>query len=479
MSPSICHCPFCNSRFALGDPSPAQRITCPRCGESFAWRPASEDTEQGVALEEPGSADANLLLSSNAPVTAAQPRFSNRTVALLVLALMSVMAGIGLVFMVQTQQVRRGYDRMKPPKYEVISIPLAGRIVLSVYMLGLAYFILRGSRSGEGSARPSSELPVLRTAMGALLVLLALVLPFLLTTRPEPRSPDDDLLPVQAVPPAELAGLGYLPADVQVVAGVHVAAALQTESGRKLVKQLRLGPGDLSVEVLADWLGLRPDEIDHIVLGLKPALQLYVVIQTRRPYDRERVTHFKKLDVREHPQAAPSLPLYQCNIRPFLEPTILCAHERTLLLFENVDPKVIAKLQVPAPSGSDHLAAPLRDFLREENGLASGAQLWFAARGESLSNPLIQLLAPFKNPALFKKIESFGAWARLTDSEIQLTSEVNCSDTETASAVAGLLAKRAGTDEVGRQDKSVYWKRTTKAESLQEDLKGLRLDAGK
>jgi hypothetical protein len=393
----------------------------------------------------------------------------------LILAGMSVMAALGLTFMLLTQESRRANDLHKPPKYEVLHVPLAGRLLLSAYLAGLAYFVIRGAL--PGTQQPGDvRLRTWRLGLGGILVVLAAVLPFLLQTRPAPQTPE--VAPVRSVPAGELEGLGYLPADVDAVEGIHVAHAMESEGGRAMAK-LAIGQTDLAVDALADWLGVRPDEIDHIVAGLRQT-EVYVAVRTRKPYDRQRVTSYKKFEVREDHAATKSLPLYQCDLKAFgkltLDAKFLCADARTLLVFLNVDTDKIARITIPAPSGSNHLQPQLRDLLHEET--AADKQLWFAARSSAFKSPFALLFRPVKETVSLAKISDFAVWVSFLGSEVRIESDIDCTDEGSAQALEAKLAKQEADGSVSRDDRRVTWRRSMTGDKLLEGLRDLRLKPG-
>jgi predicted Zn finger-like uncharacterized protein len=459
-------CPFCNAQFTIDtQQGAAGRVVCPRCGESFTGKPVNANgATAGPTLDE--------LAAFRAARTTSP--LSNRTLGLLVLGVMSVMAALGLVFMLLTQETRRAHDAAKPPRYEVIHVPLLGRVFLSAYLAGLAFVIVRGTVAGGAPEHSQPKLRAWRFGLGGALLVLAGVLPFVLQTRPAPQPPE--INPVRSIPPGELEGLGYLPADVDAIAAAHVAEAMQNQAGRDVVGKLKLGQSDLAVDAVADWLGVRVDEIDHIVLGLRQ-VQLFIVVRTRKPYDRERVTAYKKFEVREHHGATEALPLYECELKVIgkltLKPTFLCADSRTLLLFLNVDPETIARVPLPAPSGSGHLDAPLRELLHEDQG--AEAQLWFAARSSAFRSPLGSLLRPVDDARIASRITDLAVWVNFSGTDIDLKTVADCADERTAGTVQDKLAKQAREGELTRDGRRVLWHRTGNVEKLRESLEGMQV----
>jgi hypothetical protein len=95
-------CPYCNA-FVEVPPGAGPRLTCPRCGESFALRgapaaaPKPVQTSTGVTETPP-------------PVKPPDARARNRKTAAVVLGGMVFMATVGLAFALWTQAERRSHD---------------------------------------------------------------------------------------------------------------------------------------------------------------------------------------------------------------------------------------------------------------------------------------------------------------------------------------------------------------------------------
>src|SRR5262245_29225800 len=97
-------CPYCNS-YVAAPPGvrSGQRVYCPRCGESFSYRPLDvDDADTEPAFRPPAAL----------PQGAAPARWSNRRLATVVLGGMATMAALGLAFALATTQIRRSHDRV-------------------------------------------------------------------------------------------------------------------------------------------------------------------------------------------------------------------------------------------------------------------------------------------------------------------------------------------------------------------------------
>ena len=74
----------------------------------------------------------------------------------------------------------------------------------------------------------------------------------------------------EATAPDRLAALGYLAPDTSVVAGVHVAELLADDAGKRLLNDpIKVGSTEFRLGGLAGWTGLRPEDVDHVVVGVK------------------------------------------------------------------------------------------------------------------------------------------------------------------------------------------------------------------
>jgi hypothetical protein len=97
-------CPFCNAR--VGD-SAADRVTCPRCGETFAGK---------SGIQTPPAFPPTTVTADPPPAAVPPPRApgSNRLVLLVVVGGMAVMAVTGLTYALLTREVRREHDKELP-----------------------------------------------------------------------------------------------------------------------------------------------------------------------------------------------------------------------------------------------------------------------------------------------------------------------------------------------------------------------------
>jgi hypothetical protein len=487
-------CPYCNAYMTIPPGTqPGQRVPCPRCGEMVR---AAARPERAASPQAAPAAPVQQHPPSPTPT-----RWSNRAVAGAILGLMLILAALALVYALETVPVRRAHDVMKPPRSEFISVPLVLRIALGVYLFLLAFILGRSYfQRQRDSTQPRWRifvLPTVLTAVGAVFVVL------LLQPRRNPEPEKPELIPVRPVPPGELSGLGYLPEDVNLIAGIHLAEALQSPAGQALRSSLSFAESGL--QFLEDLTQFKRDEIDHVVVGVHATNDvpppLTLVVRTRRPYEEQKVRA-------AHPQQwvppATDKPLYGIELklgRFKVLAALWCADARTLVVFVNVKPDQIRRVPAVPPSGSERLAAPLRDLLQQRMG--EGVQAWVVGDPESwdksaLWHPsnwdsladLLSVAGPkplgdhLPLPALNKEerqlaqlVRTFGAWMRLGQ-DINWHAIFNCGTPAVAQALDKRLHQRSEEMKVEmaitRRDSWVAIEGRAEAEKTREALTGTK-----
>jgi hypothetical protein len=439
-------CPYCNSPALIPAGTAAgQRVPCPRCGESFPYRgPGAE------ALA------ARPATPPSAPDPPAEPRpLSNRKVAATVLGVMLVMAGLALAYALHTVMVRRGYD-LHLPKSQAVDVPLYARIALGVYAAALVTALVWGwnrreAAPGGGPWRQRLTVPALGLAalVGFGLALLAL------QGRPAREAANGGgAEPVRRVPPADLPELGYLPDDTNGLVAVHVAEALHEPVGRQVLARLNFG--DVGVQGLEGLTGLKLDDLEHVVLGLKlddlipPRMTL--VAQTRRPYDPGAVRAALKAD-RGTPQGGRTLHHFQ--MPGFgLDAYVWFADERTLVVARRL--KDFERVPRTPHPGLDHLPAELQGFLKTRMGPA--AQVWAVGHADGWDKVKVaqlglallyrtDVLTLFEAGRVLPKLRTAGAWLVCGDG-VTLRAAFACADEASAKALARYFTPD---DEQGRK----------------------------
>jgi hypothetical protein len=218
-------------------------LTCPYCNASIGVQPGMA---AGQRMGCPRCGDAFTLPRLDAftdrphapvapqtaitanPPAAVPSRQSSWLIAGAVVGVMLVMAGGGLAFMLMTKEQRRAYDTNRPER------------------------------------RPGRQ----------------------------PGMPEPDIAPIASVAPDKLAALGYLPAGTNFLIAARIVELLDTPVGTQVLRNpLRLGGSDYRLGNLPAWVGLRLEDIDHLVFAAKlnDALipPFYLVLRTTQPYDDE------------------------------------------------------------------------------------------------------------------------------------------------------------------------------------------------
>ncbi len=293
------------------------------------------------------------------------------------------------------------------------------------------------------------------TVAGVMVGLAALTLGYALSTTDFRRSNDnrnrEETQAVTAVPPGELAGLGYLPTNVQVIAGVAVAQALESDSGRAILKSLSLA-------------GFAPDEIDHIVLGI--SLDAFpprttMVVRTRRRLDLAKVRAALKA---ERGEQHGGRTVYRGRW-PLKLPTsgddgsMTFPDERTLVVAGSLE----SLASTPATPGGapERFAPPVRDLIAQ---LPQDVPAWLVGHKDP-NNATFHLvaLALRQLPAEFRqglqKLTSLSLSATERNGRLEVTARATGLDAAQAGAVRdavqGIEVGRGTVD--GTDPLTVHW----------------------
>jgi hypothetical protein len=266
-------------------------------------------------------------------------RWSNRSVALVILSIMVTMAAIGFTFAWYTTESRRQRDRM-------------------------------GALSAASSP--------------------------------------DAIVPVA---PGRLAALGYLPAGTNAIAGIHIAELMTQVSTEPLLQLLRSNREGFGIDRLEQSTGLRLEDLDHVVLGLKmqeggvDLPQIVLIAQTRRPYDRKRV--LARLNAKG-PIELPDKKVYKFTPEQAqLGGVLWCASDQTLV-FGLQSKDLVGLPATPIPDLS-RFPAQVRKGLVDPD-MAEGTQAWVVGASthwEDLLVPLQLLGLANADRQLFSQVRAF------------------------------------------------------------------------
>jgi len=181
------------------------------------------------------------------------------------------------------------------------------------------------------------------------------------------RDPKALLDPVKYAKPIDLTGLTYLPKDADVIVGVHLAEWLDDKKvGKPLLDEPRPSPLDWLLKQLPRVTGLPMEEIDHVVLSAKlDALQLSLVIKTRRAYSLEKIAESARRSETSMHQGKPA---YAVSLPPYAEAMVWCVEEKTTVCIIRVldapKPEHLNALSPTPRKLEDIVPAPLLSALR-------------------------------------------------------------------------------------------------------------------
>jgi hypothetical protein len=303
----------------------------------------------------------------------------------MILAGMAFMALLGLIYALMTTAQRRSHDVAKPPP-EPLSVPFVLRLGLGVYIIVLVYTVVRGwTRRSEAEPSPGRSTWRSFSIPGIALVGLILVVLVIQTSRghkPKPEAPPAPA-PVRAVAPPDLPGLGFLPEDASLVAGVHVAELVQGDKSGLV--PLWLAASFPGLNDLERRTGIKLDAVDQAVLGFsvgKKGSQLTLVVQTSKPFDREAVA--RALRPRRVEQYA-GRPLYVCRWGEQPEALVWYAARNSLVLVMRrggTPPQAMTALPATPRLGKKKVPSRFR-LLFEQRPLPSGTPVWVAGCPEN------------------------------------------------------------------------------------------------
>jgi hypothetical protein len=410
-------CPYCNALLTEVDPKTASgRILCPRCGETFPFvaNPLVPFPKREGGEEEVPQVIDRSPFSREPEASASAKRWSNRTIAFLVLALMGSVAILFLGFALQTEHIRREHDEMLP-KAQTVTIPIGIALVCNVYIVALIFAVVRPKE------RPGAlPVTILLSGLTAIIVTTGLMRVHLRRSSnpyPEELSPYP---PITSVAPAHLSGLRYLPADTNMIAAIHVADLLQSETGRNLLDR----PGPFAQ--LEQWIGLPAREVDHVIFGLKVddrlLPRLIVIVETLRPFSKRELKEKLKGSRFRDPEA------------------IRFPSDHTFVM--GLTSKDLETIPKTPSAGINHLPPPIQTALRER--IDKAARIWAVGTSDDWEKTVVLGYLnslPKETKDVLKKIQLFAIGLRM-DQEMTLTAALKCSDEPAAQALERLLDKQ-------------------------------------
>jgi hypothetical protein len=409
MSAELLTCPYCNAEVTVARGTPAgRRVPCPRCGETFPYRPS-----EGVTTAPPPSLQ--MTAEPPAPEVPATDSFRFKlgllvgivgavgTVTLVyirsldVAVIVGAMAAVGALWL-WFFRVRRGN--------QVTAVFVLANMAL-VAAAGLALALrTQSERRAHDAGLPHSRRP----------------------SHNQPEPPAEGVpAPPPAVAPDRLSALGYLAPDTSVVAGVHVAELLADDTGKRLLNDpIKIGSTEFRLGAVEKWTGLRPEEVDHVVLGVKAddALppRLNVVVRTREPYDAAKV----RAALKARRAGGGKKELYRFDGPGGVPLVLWCADERTLVVG-----LLATHLEAVPVKPRDDLGAlvpELRPILSER--MRPAGPVWAAGHARDWAStaaaPLLEQLGK-DDRARVRSVRTFGVWLQ-PGREVTVNAVFRCAD---------------------------------------------------
>jgi hypothetical protein len=425
--PEPLYCPYCNAYVTAppGSVEDGQRMLCTRCGETFTYHGPAFEVEE--AQTQPTTPADIALVQTGTP-------WSNRAIAAIVFGLMASMAVGAVVIALATHSVRRSHDSGLP-KDRTLPFYLVGFVV--IWLIGLAFVAVRELRIRYQRSYAAQRLPlgyiVATVAFLAIGGLAVTILALQISKQRESRPPlDVSRAEVRVVAPAALAALGYIPGDCDLVAGIHVAEINDDPTVRDFLRSSSFIPGGSDLSFITNWTSLRPQDIDHAVLGLRiqgvliPRFTL--VVRTLRPYD---AVALRKTSNASRWPGPSKREYYRVDSEKSNRRYLWFPDDRTVVVGlknEDLDP-------VPAQprDGIDHLPREQAGLIKDR--LGAGTPLWITGQPENWKTQLA-LVGPFvkqlgRLPENLQKVKACGIWCQFNDG-LTVNAAFECTDADAA-----------------------------------------------
>ena len=260
--------------------------------------------------------------------------------------------------------------------------------------------------------------------------------------------------------PAEWPGIGYLPDDVQAIAGVRVAAALESAAGRAMLAAF--GVSDVSS---AKVLGLKLTAIDHFVIGanvraLPP--RLIAAVYTRGRLQDLRSREAAGRSIEHHGIALLRGKLWANG------PEGMTWQADDHMLIAAQLPEDFDHVPAQPQPGVDRFHAPLPDLLTDRLDPAAIAWLVLAADDKTATIGLAASMLPLPptDRDALSKLQAFAMSLRADGPKVTLTLHVRGRDAAAGDAIAKAVADsltRAGVDTLRRtgSDEPADWQQVT------------------
>jgi len=282
---------------------------------------------------------------------------------------------------------------------------------------------------------------------------------------------------VTTAAPIHLTGLSYLPADTDIVLGVHLAELLMQKQGQDLLPALFAATNFRETD-LEQWIGLKLDELDYVLVGLKtqdriiPRVTLVVV--TRRPYDPDKLRAALKVGRRSERGGRTIYRFTPSDTS--LEGSVWFAGDRTLVL--GLIPEDFAEIPSVGDPAAQTLARELVDLiapLKEGTpvwlvGLARDWERFLSPSGNVGTLPILPPGLSKESRVAFAKIREFSFWLELAK-DVELRFAIGFAEPEAARQLLTSLQHNKGQLHGGLQ-KLQEWNVPLQLETNNTWLKG-------
>lgn len=223
-----------------------------------------------------------------------------------------------------------------------------------------------------------------------------------------PRAKMEEL-PIEQKP-LQQAALAYLPSRINLLLGLQMQTLAGNAAGKELLNQpIRIGSMDWKPGHLSEILGLQPDGIDHLVLGVStsdPLVPLGVlIVRTREACSAEHLQ--KKLKGELIPGVTRSN-LFRVRFPDIsFQPAVLWLDEHTLALA--VIPGHLDQVKEKPNPDLVNLSDDLKQLLRDRIEL--GSTIWAVGEITSGTRNLLDGFSRRLNPEILQNVRGLQAFA--------------------------------------------------------------------
>jgi hypothetical protein len=254
-----------------------------------------------------------------------------------------------------------------------------------------------------------------------------------------------------------------------------VAEVLQQRVGQEWLRGNSGGPVDTALTSLEGLIGLKLDQVDHLVVGLTldhRLRRLTVVVQTRAPYDEAEIR--RRLQARPMPVERQGKKLYPLNLP--VEALLWCAGDRTFVVGLRLDGTKAGDDFDPVPShprpGTNQLPAELQAALNERMG--ASAQLWVAGHSREWDALLEgQANLTREDREALAGVRTFAA-PLVFDDMVLVSAAFQCRDEAAAKALGKRLEQWGATEPKWKRAEEGTWvsvQTTTTPEAIHDALR--------